>query len=272
MTRQGWHSAGVSRFTLSRRSLVTWTLASSAEAARSQGEELLLRTCSQAELPLKFDLANSQRPGICVEIIGALQQIDPGLHFFGLERELPLKRVAQELAGHQLDLFFSMIDTPDRIALGVDFLDEPVLYESRHQVAVRADDDIQLDKLPDITALRGRGVVLVTHGTAYVEHLQRVGGIQLSKLALSNSQNLKMLLVGRGRFFYHAGSTLRSQIAIDGLQDRVRILPTVFKVEAQRLAFSPRLATATRKRVVAALRQLDRNGGLQRLRDRYGVD
>lgn len=269
-TRRGWHSVGVSHAALSRRSLVAWTLASG--AARSQGEELLLRTCSQAELPLKFDLNNSQRPGICVEIIRALQQIDPGLHFFGLERGLPLKRVAQELASHQLDLFFSMIDTPDRTALGVDFLDQPVLYESRHQVAVRADDDIQVATLKDIAALGERGVVLVTHGTAYVEHLNTQPALQVSKLALTNSQNLKMLLLGRGRFFYHAGSTLRSQIALDGLQDRVRILPTVFKVDAQRLAFSPQLAPASRTRVVTALRQLERSGGLQRLRERYGVD
>lgn len=255
--------------TLTRRSLVGLALAGG--AARGQGEELL-RTCSQAELPLKFDLGNPQRPGICVEIIRALQQIDPGLHFFGLERGLPLKRVAQELASHQLDLFFSMIDTPDRIALGVDFLDAPVLYESRHQVAVRADDTVQIGSLQDIAALGKRGVVLVTHGTAYVEHLQGVAGIELSKLALSNSQNLKMLLIGRGRFFYHAGSTLRSQIELDGLQDRVRILPAVFKVDAQRLAFSPRLAPAVRGRVVSALRQLERSGGLQRLRERYGVD
>jgi len=233
---------------------------------------LRLRTCSQAELPLKFDLGNDERPGICVEIIRALQKLDPSLQFNGLERALPLKRVAQELAGDQLDLFFSMIDTPDRVQLGIDFLDAPVLYESRHQVAVRADDDVVVSSFNDIRQLGAQGQILVTHGTAYVEFLATQPGLRVSKLALSNSQNLKMLLHGRGRFFYHAGSTLRSQIALEGLEDRVRVLPAVFKADAQRLAFSPRLPPAWRERVVLALRQLERSGALQRLRERYGVD
>jgi glutamate/aspartate transport system substrate-binding protein len=232
---------------------------------------LRLRTCSQSDLPLKFDLGNPARPGICVEIIQALQRLDPGLQFLGLERDLPLKRVAQELANHELDLFFSMIDTPQRLRLGVDFLDEPVLYESRHQVAVRADDPIQVRSLRDIAALGDQGVVLVTYGTAYAEYLKDQPGLQLSHLTLSNHKNLEMLLRGRGRFFYHAGSTLRSQIALDGLEDRVRVLPAVFKVDAQRLAFSPRLVPGARQRVVSALRQLEQRGELQALRERYGV-
>lgn len=232
---------------------------------------LSLRTCSQADLPLKFDLANPERPGICVEIIRALQRLDPALQFNGLEQALPLKRIAQNLAQHELDLFFSMIDTPERVRLGVDFLDQPVLYESRHQVAVRANDPVVVDTLADIAKLGDAGVVLVTHGTAYVEFLKQQPGIRISKLALGNAQNLRMLLLGRGRFFYHAGSTLRSHIEAEGLQDRVRILPAVFKVDAQRVAFSPRLVAGSRARVVALLRQLERSGELQRLRERYGV-
>ncbi len=240
--------------------------------AQAQAQALRLRTCSQSELPLKFDLRNAERPGICVEIIRALQQQDPGLQFDGLEQELPLKRIAQELAADRHDLFFSMIDTPERLALGIDFLDQPVLYESRHQVAVRADDPVQIGKLADIAALGEQGVILVTHGTAYVEYLRSQPGLQISKLALNNSQNLRMLLAGRGRFFYHAGSTLRSQIAQDGLEQQVRILPAVFKSDPQRVAFSPQLAPAKRARLVAALRHIEHSGQLHRLRQRYGVE
>lgn len=239
-------------------------------ALPSQAQPLRLRTASQAELPLKFDLGNPERPGICVEIIKALQAIDPGLVFDGLERQLPLKRVVQELAANELDLFFSMIDTPERRGQ-VDFLDSPVLYESHHQVAVRADDKVQVANLAELLQLGAQGQLLATHGTAYAEYLAAQSGQPLSKLALTNSQNLKMLLLGRGRFFYHAGSTLRSQIALEGLQDRVRILPTIFKVDEQRVAFSRRLAPAHRRRVVAALRLAEGSGELQRLRERYLV-
>lgn len=255
---------------MTRRGVTLALLAAPSLSLRAQ-PALRLRTCSQAELPLKFALHNERRPGICIEIIHALQKLDPGLQFLGLERALPLKRVALELASDQLDLFFSMIDTPNRISLGVDFLNEPMLYESRHQIAVRADDQVAVNSFADIARLGDAGVVLVTHGTAYAEHLQNVPGLRVSRLALGNAQNLRMLLAGRGRFFYHAGSTLRSHIEAEGLQERVRILPTVFKVDAQRVAFSPRLAPEVRARLVAGLRQLDRSGELQRLRERYGV-
>lgn len=235
-------------------------------------QALSLRTCSQADLPLKFSLGNVERPGICVEIIRALQRLDTELQFDGLERPLPLKRISHELTHGTLDVFFSLIDTPERLRMGVDFLDEPVLYESRHQVAVLADDKIAITGLNDIARLGDQGVILVTHGTAYVEHLMQHPGLRVSKLALGNVQNLRMLMAGRGRFFYHAGSTLRSHIRAEGLQDKVRILPVVFKIDAQRVAFSPTLAAPARARVVAALRLLERSGDLQRLRERYGLD
>lgn len=227
------------------------------------------RTCSQADLPLKFDRANRTRPGICIEIIQALQAEDRQLRFSGLEQDLPLRRLARELAADRLDVFFSLIDTAERRGLGIDFLDQPILYESRHQVAVRADDDVRVERLSDLIALGDP--VLVTHGTAYSEFLLSHPGMPVSRLALNNRQNLRMLLAGRGRFFYHAGSTLRSHIAAEGLQNRVRILPAVFRVDAQRVAFSPKLDPARRAQLVAALSQLDREGRLQRLRDRYGV-
>lgn len=239
--------------------------------AQAAAEPLRLRTCSQVDLPLKFNLADPARPGFCIELIQALQRQDAGLQFDGLARELPLKRVAQQLAVDALDVFVSLIATPERLRWGIDFLDEPVLYESRHQVAVRADDPIQVSSLRDIAALGDQGVVLVTYGTAYAEYLKTQPGLRLSPLTLNNHKNLEMLLRGRGRFFYHAGSTLRSQIQRDGLEQRVRLLPPVFKVDAQRVAFSPRLAPAARRRLVSGLRQLAQRGELQALRERYGL-
>jgi glutamate/aspartate transport system substrate-binding protein len=230
----------------------------------------VLRTASQAQLPLKFDRANPQRPGICIEIIHALSRVDTGLRFEGLARELPLKRVVQELANDELDLFFSLIPTEDR-KRQVDFLDGPPLYESRHQLAVRADDPVDVRNIDDLRALGPMGLVLTTHGTAYSEFLQQFDGIALYPQALSNEQNLRMLLAGRGRFFYHAGSTLRHHIDRLGLQNQVRILPAVFKVDEQRVGCSRRLPLAVRQRVSVALQRLWISGELLRLRQKYGV-
>lgn len=255
---------------MTRRDAALGLLATLGLPAQAQAP-LRLRTCIQTELPLKFDPGNPARPGFCLELMRFLSRVDPGLQFVGLEQAMPLKRVVLELAAHRLDVFFSMIETPERLASGVEFLDAPALYESRHQVAVRADDPVQVETLADIAALGPEGVILLTHGSAYVEFLSAQPGLQLSKLAGTNPQNLRMLLKGRGRFFYHAGSTLRSDIRSEGLEQQVRILPAVFKVDLQRVAFSPRLPAAARQRLAAALRLLEQQGTLQALRERYEV-
>lgn len=231
---------------------------------------LVLRTASQVSLPLKFDRQNRSRPGICIEAIQRLEHHDAGLRFHGLERELPLKRIVQELGTDELDIFFSLIPTDDR-RRRVDYLVGPPLYVSRHQVAVRADDPVQVQTLDDLRALGPDGLVLTTHGTAYSEFLGQQAGIALYPQALSNDQNLRMLLMGRGRFFYHAGSTLREHIERNGLGAQLRILPAVFKVDEQRIACSRALPAAARARVVSGLQRLADSGELQRLRERYGV-
>lgn len=231
---------------------------------------LVLRTASQAALPLKFDRLNRSRPGICIEVIERLEANDLHLRFRGLERDLPLKRVVQALSTEEIDVFFSLIPTDERRRL-VDFLEGPPLYVSRHQVAVRADDPVQVNSLDDLRALGPDGLVLTTHGTAYSEYLGQQTGIALYPQALNNDQNLRMLLMGRGRFFYHAGSTLREHIERNGLGAQLRILPAVFKVDEQRVACSRALPAAARSRLVLGLQRLAASGELQRLRERYGV-
>ncbi len=231
---------------------------------------LNLRTASQAALPLKFDRLNRSRPGICIELIERLERTDTALRFRGLERDLPLKRIVQELGADELDVFFSLIPTDERRRT-VDFLDGPPLYVSRHQVAVRADDPVQVQTLDDLRALGPEGLVLTTHGTAYAEYLGQQTGIAIYPQALNNDQNLRMLLLGRGRFFYHAGSTLREHIERNGLGAQLRILPAVFKVDEQRIGCSRALPALARARVVLGIQRLADSGELQRLRERYGV-
>lgn len=254
----------------------TFCIASAASAVGSVGAEprlrdsWMLRTASQANLPLKFDRPNRSRPGICIEVIERLEAGDPLLRFRGLERDLPLKRIVQELSTDELDVFFSLIPTDER-RRSVDFIDGPPLYLSRHQVAVRASDPVQVNSLDDLRALGPEGLVLTTHGTAYAEFLGQQAGIALYPQALNNDQNLRMLLMGRGRFFYHAGSTLREHIDRNGLAAQLRVLPAVFKVDEQRVACSRGLPAGARAHLVTGLKRLADTGELQRLRERYGV-
>ncbi|WP_374658911.1 substrate-binding periplasmic protein [Inhella sp.] len=231
---------------------------------------MVVRTAAQEGIALKFNLGGAGLQGFCVELVQALEAQDPGLRFPGLRRKLPLKRVLLELAGGQIDVFFSLIDSAER-RRHVDFLDAPVLYEARHQLAARIDDPARPKDYAALRALGRDAVILVTHGTVYEEMLRQQGGLNVQSTALSNRQNLEMLQRGRGRFFCHAGSTLQAEIKAAGLEQRLQVLPVVLQVQQQRVAFAPDLDPAVRARVVQALQAVDRKGTLDQLRQRYGV-
>jgi len=251
-----------------RRPLIAAPLALAAGRAAA-GD--VLRTAVQAGMPLKFNVGGEGLQGFCVDYIVALQRVDSGLQFIGLEDEaLPLARIEADLAAERIDLFFALLKTRERAAR-FRFVEVPALFNVRHQLAVRADDRVDVRSFDDIRALGAQGVVLATRGTGYSSFLAEQPGLLVDAGAADNALNLRKLLGGRGRFFYHADSTLRSAIEGEGLQDRVRILPAVFHADAELLAHAPGLAPERLARIVAAMRNLELNGTAARLRAAYGL-
>lgn len=250
-----------------RRSLLASALA--AAGGQAAADEML-RTIGQTGVALKFNAGGDGPQGFCVDYVRALQRIDPGLQFSGLDEAMPLMRIESDLATERIDLFFGMLKTRERAAR-FRFVDTPPLYNVRHQIAVRADDRVDVRNFDDIRALGVQGVVLATRGTGYVSFLADQPGLIVDAGAADNAQNLRKLLGGRGRFFYQADATLRHVIEAEGLQGRVRILPAAFHADAQLLAHAPGLAPDRLGRVVAAMRALELNGIAAKLRAVYGL-
>jgi polar amino acid transport system substrate-binding protein len=250
-----------------RRQLLT---ASLTFAAIADASAAALRTAAQAGIPLKYNLSGTGAPGFCVDYIRALQRADKGLQFQGLDETQPLLRIESDLANDRLDLFFGLLKTRER-AERVRFVDSPSLYAIRHQVAVRADDKVQIRSLDDIRALGANGTLLTTRGTAYISFLAEQGGLLVDAGATDNAQNLRKLLSGRGRFFYQADFTLRHTIEAEALQSQVRILPAVFHQDVQLLAYSPALPAERLARVVAAMKAIEASGEAGRLRQAYDL-
>lgn len=250
-----------------RRSLLTLPLALTAGHAAA-GE--VLRTVAQASQNLKFNTGSDGPPGFCFDYIHALQRVDPGLRFNGLEEAMPLPRIESDLAAERIDLFFGLLRTRERAAR-FRFVDAPALYNVRHQIAVRADDGVDIRGFDDIRALGSQGVILATRATGYASFLADQPGLLVDAGAMDDVRNLRKLVGSRGRFFYQSDATLRHVIDAEGLQDKVRILPTVFHAESQLLAHAPSLAPDRLARVVTAMRALELNGMAARLRATYGL-
>lgn len=234
--------------------------------AGAQAQAMTLRTVQQSGSLVKYDPGgNPARPGLCLEILHAVERTDPGLQFTGLEQRVPLKRVERLLADGMVDVFFCLLKSPEREKL---WRYAPVpLYGVHHVVAQRADDPRHFNSLADLAAASRTKRVLVMRGTALARHLT-TADVAIAEVA-SEREALQMLTLGRADAIYGQDINLRRQIADAGLGDRVAIGSTVFQDEPQYLALRADLPAAHEERITQALRKLEREGTLRQIADKY---
>lgn len=235
--------------------------------AAAHAEPLTVRTAAQDNNVLKFDTTSASRPGICVEVMRAVERLDPDMRFTGWNTPMALPRVEQRLAQNQLDALCALIKTPEREAR-FGFIDVPI-YTAHHRIAVRADDAVQVTSLDDIRKLGADGVVIVGKGTSHEAYLRNLGGLLLEASSGSTDVNLRMLAGGRGRFLYHTENALLRYIEDGKLSGKVKLLPTVFKSEYLLFAVSPAWPQTHRDRLEAVLTKLSQRGELAKIYANY---
>lgn len=240
--------------------LVFMTLASSALAIE-------LKTAAQDSAPKYFKLKNGKMGGLCVDIMQAIEKIDPEIKFVGHETFLPFKRMAQQLENGDIHVFFGFVKNKSREEK-YNFVNIP-LYQVNHVVAIRSDDNVDVKSFDDIRALGNDGKILTIFGTSTYRYLNKQGGLQIDDGGKNIPAVLKMLLLKRGRFAYYHNLGLATSIRNEGLQDKVKILPTSFREYYQYAAFSKKIPQETVVEVEKALKKLSASGELARILDKY---
>lgn len=209
-----------------------WIIVFIGGAAQAQ-EVVKLRTAAQSESEPKFvqQLEGGKRAagGICIDVNRAIERVEPTLRFVGDQDWKPLARLEAELNKGSLDVACGLIRTRVREATLV-YL-EPPLFSVNYFLAVRAGDDVKINNWDDVRALGSQGVILVLHGFGSVERLKELGGLQIDSGASDARSNLLKLVAGRGRFYYHRSPGIMSHIRNAGLEDKVKVLPTVMDLQ-----------------------------------------
>jgi hypothetical protein len=77
-----------------------------AVAAAPPSTQIVLRTAIQSGSLAKYAPDDAENPGLCLEMLRAVERVDPGLHFVGLDLRAPLLRVERLLAQGEIDVFF----------------------------------------------------------------------------------------------------------------------------------------------------------------------
>lgn len=230
------------------------------------GASLHVKTISQEGFKAKYDLQNAHRPGICIDIIHAIERVDPDIKFVGLEYNASILRIENMLNQGMIDAFFGHIKTINREKK---FIFGPQLYSSNQALAVRRDDPIQVSSWSDVRKLGADGAILAITASGQVDYLRSIGGLIIDDQARSVPANLKKLISNRGRFYFGSENTLLEAIRQEGLDGELKILAWIPRKENYYVTFSKQSDPEIIRKINAALKKLEDTGELKKIRNKY---
>jgi len=207
-------------------------------------ETITLNTISQTGYVSKYNAGDTERPGICIEIIREMGKIDPELKITGLEKQAATARIES-------------------------MLDEPELYSSSQCLFIRSDDNIDIKTFDDVKKLGKDGSVLVIAGSIQETYLKSVGGLVIDAGSTDTILNLNKLISGRGRFYYGSDFNTMEGISGQGLGSKVKALPVRFQPIGIYAAFPKNADAKIVKRVQVNLKKLNDLGILKALYKKY---
>ena len=230
---------------------------------------LELKTAAQQSAPKYFIRADNSVGGLCVEIMQAMEMVEPGLKFSGYDAYLPFKRLQYQLEKGELDVFFGLKKTEARASKFL-FLERP-LYQVNYVIAVRKDDSINIESLDDLRDLGFDGALATVNGTAASRFLKSHDGLLVRDGVSSPSRLLRILLSGHIRLVFYHDLGLRNIIRDQGLDEQIKILPVSFSTYHHYVAFNWNTPAATIDRVDSALRKISNNGRLGEIQRKYNL-
>lgn len=208
--------------------------------------------------------------GLCVDIMRAIERVEPDLKFSGDQVWQPLVRAEAGVATGNLDAACAFLRNRTRESKFV-YVDPPLFSVNYHLVA-RTGDDVQIANWDDVRKLGEQGVVLVINGFGMIKRLEELGGLRIDSGATDSKSNLDKLLAGRGRFYMHRSPGVKTEIRLAGVQDKVKLLPAVVHTEKFYMVMAKTVPAEVVEKMRKAISQLDRSGELAKLFEKWNGD
>lgn len=235
----------------------------------SQAEPIELRTAYQNSFPKYYNHNQSEKAvpqGLCIDILQAIEKT-AGITIKAPSGFLPFKRLQNQLATGEIDIFIGMAKNKSRLAKYT-FLNTP-LYAVHHVLAARQDDTVNIHSLDDIVTLAPNNIILTNFGTATERLLKAHKGLNVDSEGTTLQANLKKLLYGRGRFICFHDLGLKAAIRQHGYSGTIKVLPITLRTYYHYIAFAPDTPTAVITKVDLALQKLQEDGTLAALHEKY---
>jgi len=224
-----------------------------------------IRTAAQIESDPKFVKDGNAVTGICIDVMRAVEKIDPAIKFVGDQAWLPLARIENLLGSSELDAACGLQKNKDREAK-FNF-PATALFPVNWMLAVRANDDVKVASWDDVKKLGAEGTILVNFGSGAVKRLESVGGLKLDSGGKTNPDNLTKLAEGRGRFFYYRTPGFVAELK--SYPGKFKILPTVMDTANFYMMFGKHVPAATVEKFDKALAQMEKQGALVKIEAKW---
>lgn len=225
-----------------------------------------LRVAAQEVTPPKFIISRHGISGLCPDILFALEKLDPLLHFELTRQSVPVSRIEYEIEKAQLDVACALLDSPARHQIA--WRISTPLYVVKERLIARKNDPVRVNNFAELAALNE--LVATSSGSAYISLLNK-HGIRVDDSSGDNVINLKKLINKRVRFFYMSERIASHIIKEYELQNKVRLLPSVFHQQAVYLWLGKHIPEEIRQRLEQAVKTLKANGQLQLILQDYPV-
>lgn len=236
-----------------------WTAGASVAATE-------IRTSAQFGTEPKFqaaDAGSGRVVGICIDIMRAVERLDPGLKFTGHQVWQPLPRIYSAMDRGMQDASCGLSHSPERDRK-YQFVGPP-LFSIRYYLVARSEDAATINNWDDLRNLGKDSVVLANRGFAGATILGNQAGIQVDAGASDPKLNLQKLLAHRGRFFFHRAPGLQAVLERSGVAGKVKILPTVMTTSQLYFVMGRQVDPALVERLRLTLQALEKSGELERI-------
>ena len=228
--------------------------------------DVVLRVAGQEGVPPKFIFESGVVSGICPDILRAIEQSGIDIRFSGGDKPLSVALIEQQLETGTADIACALIDTPRRRAVA-NKIDTP-LYWVRERVAVRIDDNVEVNSLTDL--IKAGGIVVTFSGAAYAPMLRKLGATVDDNNADAVS-GMRRVLSGHARFLYMSDLAIERALHESHMEGQIKILPAVLNTEPLYMWVSAKQPVDVQHRIEHAVAQLSASGALARIYDKYAA-
>lgn len=235
-------------------------------ALAARAESYTVRVMAQESIPPKWLMRGEQPEGVCPDILRAIEKVEPRVKFAGMADYRSVPVIEQGLEAGTVHGACALLDTERRRKIAT--VAGKALYTVRHRLAAAAGDRAAIDSYEDLVRLKP--LITTSRGAAYSEQL-RVLGLDVDDSSGDNVTNLRKLIAGHGRFYYMNELTLGWMVREHQLQDKVRVLPGVFREEPIYFWLSKKMDPGAARLVHLALLRLKNSGELGRIYERWSA-